>query len=254
MADRIIRETEGGVALVKPVGSIFDPRTLGDGDIIGSTRQVTAPSGLTQFQITLPSGREVESEWLREDQLKKALLPWIETIKQELQADADEVRAKARRAAAERTTQKDSVLVSPSGDALTAGRGAVSPPLSGKPPTKQPLATSTTAAPSSSLSLDPSDFIRESVVRASDELQDAELAAAEAMQRVIEARNNYDKWTKLAEAMGTDEKSNLSDGGGVNPVVSGANGLSKKRGRPPGSRNKPKQLPVRSEGQSEPAK
>lgn len=225
---------------LRPAAGIpFDPKTLGDGEIIRATKQITNEHGLTQFRMTMPSGREIESEWLREEQLKKALLPWIATIRAELQSDADEVRAQARRVADAQKASKAPVLVSPLGDALTAEPSV---------PVRTAATTGTRPAPSiptsvapSSFSLDPSEFISSSLARARQELDDAAEAARDALVRHKAAAENLDKWMKLAEAMTPNDSTkgdtqHASNSGSASGIASD----SRRRGRPPGSKNRPK--------------
>lgn len=231
-----------------PLGGKFQPadaRTVGDGDIIQATRQNTNPSGLTQFEITLPSGRRIESEWLREDQLKKALLPWIETIKAEMQADAEEVRAIARRAAVERSKPKAGpILVSPSGDALTAELDV--PPL-GTPLPRLPSTSSTAAAPTSaSAANDPAAFARQGLEAAKQAERYWANEANKAAESWTKASQDLDKWERILAALGgqeaSNEDSNSSNNSGSSNPVSGSD--VRRRGRPAGSKNKPKLVTV----------
>lgn len=236
------------VSTPTPLGGKFQPadaRTIGDGDIIQATRQNTNPSGLTQFEITLPSGRRIESEWLREDQLKKALLPWIETIKAEMQADADEVRAQARRAAVERKASSSMAptLVSPSGDALTA-EPAVSAVGTTSIPAPRTSSTPAVATPRSGAgNLDPREFLRQAVDNARREARETEALAQEAMSRWQQASANLKEWATLLEAMSPKESNETSrnDSGSSSGIGSDIRTRAViKRGRPAGSKNRPK--------------
>lgn len=76
---------------------------LNDGTILQQTKQNTDARGSVQFEIILPSGRKLTSEFIARDNAKKALYSWIETVKEQAVADSNAERleraAKARRAA-----------------------------------------------------------------------------------------------------------------------------------------------------------
>src|ERR1700745_3723849 len=91
-----------------------------DGEIINNTVQNRNEKGHIQFETTLPSGRKVTSEWLNEDQVKKALAPWLDAIKGQLALDKEELEAERRRAAAKMPKRKAQTLIDPDGDALIA--------------------------------------------------------------------------------------------------------------------------------------
>jgi len=229
-------------------GIPFDPKTLGDGEIIRATKQITSEQGLTQFRMTMPSGREIESEWLREDQLKRALLPWIETIRAELQSDADEVRAKARRESEERKLRqqpKAPVLVSPSGGALTA-----EPELPDVLPTSRTLpsrSTTPVAVPSSTASTAAADSLSSPYEFARKGYEAAKAAerfwaneAEKATAAWIKANEDLLKWQNILAAVGEPKEVAIEQDTGIRDTNSAGSGNKPRRGRPAGSRNKPK--------------
>jgi hypothetical protein len=74
---------------------------LNDGTILQQTRQNTDARGNIQFEITLPSGRLLKSEFINKDNARKALFAWIESVKEQAVADSNAERleraAKSRR-------------------------------------------------------------------------------------------------------------------------------------------------------------
>lgn len=75
---------------------------LNDGTILQQTRQNTDARGNIQFEITLPSGRLLKSEFINKDNARKALFAWIESVKEQAVADSNAERleraAKSKRA------------------------------------------------------------------------------------------------------------------------------------------------------------
>lgn len=74
---------------------------LNDGTILQQTKQITDPKGNIQFNITLPSGRLLKSEFMRKDDAREALKKWLEVVKEQAVADSNAERleraAKSRR-------------------------------------------------------------------------------------------------------------------------------------------------------------
>lgn len=71
---------------------------LNDGTILQQTKQTTDARGNIQFSIELPSGRTLKSEYISKDNARKALVAWLEVVKQQAVADSNEERlARARK-------------------------------------------------------------------------------------------------------------------------------------------------------------
>jgi hypothetical protein len=87
---------------------VFEAGDLNDSQILAATRQTKGQSGATQFSLTLPSGRKLVSEWIHEDNLKAALQVWLDTVRKQAVADANEERLAKVRAAMLAQTGKDS--------------------------------------------------------------------------------------------------------------------------------------------------
>lgn len=65
---------------------------LNDGTILQQTRQNTDVKGNIQFEITLPSGRLLKSEYINKDNARKALFAWIESVKEQAVVDSNAER------------------------------------------------------------------------------------------------------------------------------------------------------------------
>lgn len=73
---------------------------LNDGDIINATLLVPGDgAGLQKFQYKLPSGRVLESNEFSEDNRRRAILTWLDIVKQTVVEDLEETAAIARRGA-----------------------------------------------------------------------------------------------------------------------------------------------------------
>lgn len=220
------------------------PSSGDDGQIIEKTVQHRNDKGWVQFEIVLPSGRKVNSEWLNEDQLKKALVPWVEAVKQQMQVDREEYDAERRRASIKQRAAKaaDPRLVSASGDALTAEDDLL--PSEAKEVGAATSRPSTSVAPSSS---SPDSYIREGLDNARTEVAQLRADMARLQEALNKAAANLDKWNKLYAAIGGQEQDESEYIEQADSVVIGTLGGSgdllnpaprKSRGRPAGSRNK----------------
>lgn len=224
----------------------LEGRDINDSAIIDSTRKARNDKGQTQFSIDLPSGREITSEWLSEDNVKKALVPWIEAVRTNMIADAEEVRAQARRTAAMQPKQPaPPALVSPSGDVLTAelpqslahnpqrSTGAFS-----SIPTTSVDRYSADQTPASTAS--PDEFARQGVIQARKDAEYWQNVTAGAMEKWREAQANAEKWERILAAVSGGVVLNGIQGASTSASSAGTDstGNTRKRGRPVGSRNK----------------
>lgn len=87
---------------------------LNDGTILQQTRQNTDARGNIQFEITLPSGRLLKSEFINKDNARKALFAWIESVKEQAVADSNAERLE--RAAKSRRPEKMDIERKPGDD------------------------------------------------------------------------------------------------------------------------------------------
>src|SRR5690348_1917385 len=73
-----------------------------DAEILKISKQETNDAGnRIRFLATLPSGREIHSEWLDPGQRREAMKAWLGAVRAEIVADEEETRLKAKRGALE---------------------------------------------------------------------------------------------------------------------------------------------------------
>jgi len=142
-------------------------RGIGDNAILQRTEQI--PDGNTiQLKFVLPSGQPMTSEQIPSDKLKAGvLMTWCENVRQAINDEAEEARA---------LKQRDADLGDP-----PAQKAATEPPAG------------------------PEDFIRKALDGALREAHEAEKALRGADDRLTEAQENLEKWTKVAEGLGLTE-------------------------------------------------
>jgi len=99
---------------------------INDGDILNMSSTETADDGRVKFHATLPSGRQIESDWVMPDGLRKARMLWVDAVKEQIVLDAQAATQEARDRAmrAKRDIQSESVEQGASGpvsNAVNAG-------------------------------------------------------------------------------------------------------------------------------------
>lgn len=62
-------------------------RDLNDTEILAATTRPPNDKGQVQFRITLPSGREMKSEWMIAEESKKGVIPWLEYVREQVDVD-----------------------------------------------------------------------------------------------------------------------------------------------------------------------
>lgn len=76
----------------------MEGRDMGDSDILQMTRVETNEKGLIQYRTTLPSGRDLTSEFMRpEDAKGKVMISWCDHVRQQIDVDAAEKEAIRKR-------------------------------------------------------------------------------------------------------------------------------------------------------------
>jgi hypothetical protein len=70
---------------------------INDGDILTATKQATDTSGKMQFSIILPLGKKLTSEWFPQEDGRKAIMAWVEAVRQAALDEQAEAMAAARR-------------------------------------------------------------------------------------------------------------------------------------------------------------
>lgn len=204
----------------------LEAQDIGDSTILDQTKQYENGNGQIQFKITLPSGRELESEWLKPDMKKKAMVAWLDVVKAEAVADSDAARAEAREAAmkqqrAQRDAPQAPVQTQEVASTLLASLGA------------QPVPRQATAA-GSAASVSPDSFVEQGLQAADNEVEYWTQQAAEATTRLLAAQQSRIKWAQIKAAMGgqganAGNGSQYSDSQGNSRRAAGRIGGTRKR-------------------------
>jgi len=175
----------------------IETKDLNDGTIMEQTKFTRNDKGHTQFSIILPSGRLLESEWLNEDNKKKALTPWLDAVKQAIVNDADaareearavveEAKAKKRREAAE---QEPSPIVDKTG--VPMERVITPGPVHFVP--------GVVAGPAQSM--DASSFAEANWAQARKDVDYWQTQAAAANKALAKAQDNLRKWQEIVSQL-----------------------------------------------------
>ena len=128
---------------------MIDASEVSDQQIMRNTKTETA-NGRFRFLTKLPSGRDVESPWKAESDKRKGVLAWVDAVRAEIVADAQEAQAQAkRRYLEERQSQQGSA------PALIVGPD--SKPIG--PAGSTPLTTLSSTPAGQGLSSDPRAFV-----------------------------------------------------------------------------------------------
>lgn len=75
---------------------MIEGRDMGDSEILQKTTQ-QSEGGKVRLKTTLPSGRDLTSEWMAPDAMKKVMIPWCDNVRQQVDADNREAEAKRKR-------------------------------------------------------------------------------------------------------------------------------------------------------------
>ena len=75
----------------------LEGRDLGDSQILQQTVQESNEKGLVRMKTTLPSGRDLVSEWMNSDDAKKVVMSWCQNVRQQIDFDAQEAKAAKQR-------------------------------------------------------------------------------------------------------------------------------------------------------------
>lgn len=174
----------------------LESKDFDDQSIMRATQQENGANDTFRLKITMPlSGREVTSEWVRQDKRKEALFAWVNAVRVEAQADIAEYERERKEKALKERAKQSSIVDS-------AGVPVSSTPLAAVAPSG-PAAL---PAPFSSSLTNPDDYIADQLKRAmirEAETCDAALAAQRAHGDAIA---NLAKWQKLANALQGESK------------------------------------------------
>lgn len=228
---------------------------VNDDWIINNTKQLNEPAegpnghNTFQYKITLPSGRPVESEKIREDIDRKGILPaWCANIRAQIQADAEEERAKVRRAvqerqAAERRAAAEAAaqLTQPQSAGVLGGSlpPVPTPALSTGLNYAIPAQGGSQHSPAAS----PVEYAKQMLGAALQQKQHYQMQLMQAQAGLLQAEQAAAMWGQMVAQFegNTIQTQPLYQPGVIQHASSIAPDLaSRKRGRPAGSKNKPK--------------
>lgn len=85
---------------------------INDGNILQATRTVDIGNGTLRYEITLPSGRALESSPFQEEHKRKAMIMWCDSVREAIVGDVarandEQLRARRDREMAERVLELD---------------------------------------------------------------------------------------------------------------------------------------------------
>jgi hypothetical protein len=159
-------------------------------------------SGRIRFKTKLPSGRELESNWIQESDKTTAGIQWAEAVRGQIVADSSQAATRARRNLQETRAKAPARLVDSSGQALSSSVPAI--------PTMETSArpsVSSVQSPTSS-ALDPSAYVR---VQYDTAHRRAEELAAQLQQLKFEleqVQKAESQWFGILTAMGVNVRQN----------------------------------------------
>lgn len=179
-----------------------------DGWILSNTKQITNNEGHLKFEIELPSGRKVESEFFNPEHARRALLTWIVTIKGEQESDKAADVASARQRARElgllnRVKPKTDNPDAPLDSAPTQPQIIYSPPpAKATPQVAPPSVPSSITPPVSPERASPDDFARNGLALARKDVDYWKGVAQGAQAEWQKAQREVEKWERMITAMG----------------------------------------------------
>jgi hypothetical protein len=188
-----------------------------DAEILKMSKQETNDAGnRIRFLATLPSGREIHSEWLDPGQRREAMKAWLAAVRAEIVRDEEEVHLKAKRARMEAMADGSESL-----DSAPPAEQASNAPI-------HRVVPSTTAGRSlpsvSTVMSDPALFIKQAVAQAEQNVSYWRAEATKATAEWQAAEAALKKWRGIATSIGvstSEELTSRPDGndpaGGVRP-------------------------------------
>lgn len=202
---------------------------IGDNHILSNTKRMENGNGQVQFRITLPSGRELESEWLQPDMQKKAMVAWLDVVKAEAVADADLVRMAAREKAM-------SLAKAAANDVQQAPVQTQDAVYTAPLPQRQPSVTTGSGDTARSAGLGPDSFVEQGLQAADNEVEYWTQQAATATVRLLKAQQERIKWSQIkaalsAQGANTGNGSQDSDSQGNSRRSAGRVGGTRRRKR-----------------------
>lgn len=161
---------------------------VSDADIIGKTVFEQNEQGHTKFKYTLPSGRVVESEWLNDDQRKKAREAWLSVVCDQIGLDREEQRARDKRVVEERKLKE-----TPLPPALDQRPGSIV--MVDGPPSAVIVQQAVRDR------LDPHSFARDSLEEARKNLAYWRVQAEAATKNLARAQRDLEQWQTIVNQL-----------------------------------------------------
>lgn len=164
----------------------METRELTDADIMSGTMFETNEKGHTKFKYKLPSGKLLESEWVSEDQRKKARDPWLNAVDAAVAGEKEEQRALDKKAAAERKAGAIPAIVDAAG-------APIQKPMYQPGPMVGPLVVQS----------DPVEHAKAMLVQTSEQLQLWVDKEAEAVSMVVKLTKQAARWEQVLSVLRT---------------------------------------------------
>jgi hypothetical protein len=187
---------------------------LNDGDIMANTRERVNNAGQFQFVYIPPDGTDpIESDWIQQDFKKKVILGWCEGVKSAIigRGQAGMAAANAAAMEAKLKAKREEDMTDEIGEAQTVIAAPAHIPRDVRPDRSSSQVSRGTAP---AISEDPTAYIGNQVEIARERLIAAEAAQQDIIREVLVARREYERWTKLALALGGNSGSDDSHRGG----------------------------------------
>jgi hypothetical protein len=205
---------------------LINDRDIMDGTVIENQDH----SGRIRFKTTLPSGRDLNSEWIQASDKTKAGILWVAAVRQQIVADSEESAARARRELKELKAAQPAVpqFVGPDGSPLASS--GLSTPVAA--PSLSPTLAMLAPAPTSLPAASPAAYVKAQYTAARQRLNELKEERERINFEYAEAVKVEAQWFGLLQAMGgiSVEEGNIgrvgsSAVGGTGNTVRG-NGLS----------------------------
>lgn len=182
-------------------------------------------SGRIRFKTTLPSGRDLNSEWIQESDKTKAGILWAEAVRGQIVADSQEAAAKAKRVLREVKAAQPVAprLLGVDGQALPSSESSTPAAVPSRSPTPAMSGMPHT------VSADPAVYVRTQHTLARQRLDELKEQLEQIKIEYADAKKAEAQWFGLMQAMGgvsgleqdTNNQSRgigVSGGGGVSDV------------------------------------
>jgi len=166
---------------------------LNDGDILNQTRKMSAGANAIILAYTLPSGQELKSEPVQADQIGKAMIQWIDIVKQRIVDDAAAAQDAAMRKARQAQMEKDSLAAhipaAPPSDAELRAAGV--------PEAKQPPAEPAAIGPAEA----PKQFAQRRVKELKGAVKMLKDAIKQRQKALKEAQDALAEWEGVVDGL-----------------------------------------------------